>query len=176
MESCSTWTALEVWSLTTLAHTMAGGALPSLPWLGGLALLVWAATALVLRASVSLWLVLPALAASQVGLHLALTSMPPAPTSHVHDMAGPASTPGMLQDGLAWPMLAAHLASALLTAAVWSLRRRVVDSVTRLSGSFGWRLPIPPDLRPRQTREQAPQRVWRLGRPRRGPPPGPAAA
>ena len=45
---------LEVWSLTVLAHTVAGGGLPSLPWLVGVAGLVTLATAWVLRRSVRL--------------------------------------------------------------------------------------------------------------------------
>ncbi len=145
--SRSTWAAVEVWSLTAVAHTIAGGALPSLPWLAGVAVLVVAASALVLRASMSAWVVLPALGASQVGLHLALTWMPPATTppasmSHVHEMGAHTSTVGLASAGLTWQMLAAHVASALLTAAVWGVRRRAVETL-EVSGPP--RPVVPPD-------------------------------
>ena len=125
--SRSTWAAVEVWSLTAVAHTIAGGALPSLPWLAGVAVLVVAASALVLRASLSTWVVLPALGASQVGLHLALTWMPPATTppasmSHVHEMGAHTSTIGLASAGLTWQMLGATWRARCWTAAVWQMR------------------------------------------------------
>ena len=179
--SRSTWAAVEVWSLTTVAHTVAGGALPSVPWLAGVAVLVMAASALVLRASLSTWVVLPALAASQVGLHLALTWMPPASTppasmAHVHEMGVHTSTIGPAPAGLTWQMLAAHVASALLTAAVWALRRRAVETLGCLARRVRWCIPPTLVLPAHPARLRVAQRLWLLGSPRRGPPRGLAAA
>ena len=179
--SRSTWAAVEVWSLTAVAHTIAGGALPSLPWLAGVAVLVVAASALVLRASMSVWVVLPALGASQVGLHLALTWMtpattPPASMSHVHEMGAHTSTVGLASAGLTWQMLAAHVASALLTAAVWGVRRRAVETLEGLALRVWWCPPTTLVLPAHPARLRVAQRLWLVGSPRRGPPRGLAAA
>lgn len=179
--SRSTWAAVEVWSLTTVAHTVAGGALPSVPWLAGVAVLVVAASALVLCASLSTRVVLPALAASQVGLHLALSWMPPAsapPASmtHVHEMGVHTATIGPAAAGLTWQMLAAHVASALLTAAVWGLRRRAVETLECLARRVRWCRPPTLVLPVHPARLRAAQRLWLLGSPRRGPPRTLAAA
>ena len=140
-----------------------------------------AASALVLRASLSTWVVLPALGASQVGLHLALTWMPPASTppasmAHVHEMGAHTSTVGLAPAGLTWQMLAAHVASALLTAAVWGLRRRAVETLECLARRVRWCPPPTLVLPAHPARLRVAQRLWLLGSPRRGPPRGLAAA
>ena len=82
--------AAEVWLLTTVAHAVAGGELPSLPWLLGLGALVAVATTWVLRSRVTPWLVAGGLAAAQLGLHVALGAI---------GRPAPRRTPGMAMGG-----------------------------------------------------------------------------
>lgn len=178
--------AAEVWLLTTVAHTAAGGALPSLPWLLGLGALVTLATAWVLRSRVTPWLVAAGLAVAQIGLHLALRAMAAAPDSgagtalgrHAHhghaELTATAANPGVLDAGLlesvSARMVLAHVLSALVTGFVWWLRRRVVAEVLRL----GRPAPIVVRRRAVVAREAAATRLhprsWLVGDPGRAPP------
>ena len=106
-----------------VAHWTAGGELPPLPWLVGVAGLVAGATAWVLRGQARAVLMAPVLIVCQLGLHLLFASLGP---------AGHASHQTHQAVGLSPRMLAAHLACAVLTAVVWWVRRSVVDLVLRL--------------------------------------------
>src|SRR5688572_1618831 len=67
------------------AHLLAGGGLPHAPTLVGLAGAVFAAGLLFLRGSVSWRILLPAVAAAQVGLHESFGAMSPgAHAGHGH--------------------------------------------------------------------------------------------
>lgn len=180
--------AAEVWLLTTVAHAIGGGELPSLPWLLGLAALVALATTWVLRTQVTPWLVAGGLAAAQLGVHVALGAASAGSASHVgmamdghaHDHT---ATPGMtapaasgLLDSLSTRMVLAHVLCALVTGFVWWLRRRVVAEVLRL----GRPAPVVVRRRALLTRATAATqphpRPWLLGDPGRAPPPVFAAA
>jgi hypothetical protein len=110
---------VEIMTGVTFAHTWAGGVLPALPWLVGMAALVFGASRAVLRHRLGLRVAVAALGGAQVGLHGVLTWM--APSAHAtHD--GPAT-------GWTWQMAAAHAATVVLTIGVWAARRRAVEMV-----------------------------------------------
>jgi hypothetical protein len=113
---------VEIMTGATVAHGWAGGALPSVPWLVGLVGLVFAASLAVLRRRVGLWLMVTVLGSAQFVLHGFLTWM--APTGHAHVAHAHVDGPVL---GLTWQMVAAHAASAVLTAVVWAVRRRAVE-------------------------------------------------
>ncbi len=153
---------VEIMAGVTLAHTWAGGELPSLPWLLGVAGLVFVASRQVIGCRVHLRWMLPALGAAQFVLHGFLTASA-AGSGHDH-MTSDAPM------GLSWQMVAAHIASAAITVVVWRVRRRLLSAVLALplahralptlghaGVTFGvWSAPRPG--------------LWHLGAPRRGPP------
>ncbi|PVG81904.1 hypothetical protein DDE18_14425 [Nocardioides gansuensis] len=157
----------EIMTGVTLAHTSAGGALPDLPWLVALAGVVFAASVPVVTGRASLPWMLAGVGTAQLGIHVLLTLMDPAQdhAGHVHH-ANAAGAP--LE--LSWQMAAAHAASALITAAVWRLRRRLAELVLAVPGAT---LSLPDCARPpgvrRSPQAHAP-RLWLAGAPRRGPP------
>lgn len=155
----------EIMAAATAAHSWAGGALPSLPWLLGVTGLVFGATVLVIRDRAPLRWMLPALAAAQFPLHGLLAVM--APTGHAHGHATGAATLD-----LSWQMLAAHVASAVVTALVWHLRRRLADAILHWPLHPGALLVRRAVVRPVGVVFVAHVRAWLLGAPRRGPPPG----
>ena len=158
----------EVWALTVLAHSSAGGGLPSLAWLVGVAALVAVSTAWVLRGSVSLAVMLPVLALCQLGLHLLFAGLAPsghAGVGHEHH----ASPSPWWTDELAPRMLAAHLLCAVLTGVVWWVRRAVVAVVLGLARPFpgvSWRRAWAAHA----LSSLGTARVWLVGDPGRAPP------
>jgi len=162
---------VEIMLGVTLAHTWAGGTLPSLPWLVGLSGLVYAASLAALRGRAELCRLAIGVGLAQFLLHGFLAWLAPAEHVHaVHAVQDPtALDPTVL--GLTWQMAAAHAASALLTLLVWRLRRRAVEAILARTSPV---LVPPPDV----TTDPgvfAPHRcpaarVWLLGAPRRGPP------
>jgi len=124
-----------VWLLTVLVHTAAGGELPPVAWLVALSGLVAVSTAWVLRGSAPMWLTLPFLLLSQVGLHAALGATPTAGHRHapIHDHPSTLVTSSV--DDVSVRMLVAHLLCALFTAAVWWLRRWVEDVALALGAA-----------------------------------------
>ena len=143
--------SVEVWSLTVLAHSVAGGALPSLPWLVGVAGLVTVSTAWVLRRSVRLAVMLPVLVLCQLGLHVLFASLstPGAGTHHPQHAAAPSP---WWMDELSPRMAAAHVLCAVLTGVVWWVRRSVVDMVLALAGRWWSRCGRPRSRQPRGRR------------------------
>jgi hypothetical protein len=159
----------EIMAAATAAHSWAGGALPSLPWLLGVTGLAFGATVLVIRDRAPLRWMLPALAAAQFLLHGLLAVM--APTGHAHGHATGAATLD-----LSWQMLAAHAASAVVTALVWHLRRRLVEAIMQgplHAGALVVRRTI---VRPLGDLVVPNGRDWLIGAPRRGPPARPCCA
>ena len=157
--------AAEVWALTVVVHAAAGGGLPSVPWLVGVAGLVALSTGWVLRRSVRLAVMVPVLAVSQVGLHEVLAGMAPAgQVAHGHD-------------GLSPRMAAAHLMCAVLTGVLWWLRRWVVQVVLALAAPFVAvvrRRPAGVGLAVRQSWRAG--LLWLAGDPGRAPPRGSVSA
>jgi hypothetical protein len=161
---------------TLPAHTWAGGHLPSLPWLGLLSLLVLGATRAVFRGQTSARFMVVGLGAAQLLLHVLLTVTAARPTHHgvgSHDaLAADASRfPGLEVLLISWQMAAAHLLSALLTAAVWSATARALADLLLVPDQA--HLPV----RARRAGPAAgPGAVvrtvsgWLSGAPRRGPP------
>ncbi len=164
--------SVEVWSLTVVAHTVAGGALPSLPWLVGVAGLVTVSTAWVLRRSVRPAVMLPVLVLCQLGLHALFATLSPAGAAvghapgHAQHAAAPSS---WWMEELSPRMAAAHVLCALLTAVVWWVRRWVVDVVLSLGR------PLAVAMRPATIAGVARASlgtalVWLVGSPGRAPP------
>lgn len=114
-------TAAETTAALGLAHTAAGGALPSAGWLLAIATTVYGASLLVLRRRVPVRVAMPALVGLQVVLHAWLVALTAGSGVHPH---GSASDPLL---GLSWPMLLAHLLAGAVAALAWVLRRRAVD-------------------------------------------------
>jgi hypothetical protein len=107
---------------------------------------------------------IPALGAAQLLLHGLLAAMAPAGHAHGHATGGAA----ILE--LSWPMLAAHAASAVVTALVWHLRRRLVEAIIQWplhSGALVVRWKVG---RPLGHLVVPNGRAWLVGAPRRGPP------
>lgn len=113
--------AAETTAALALAHTAAGGVLPSTGWLLTIAATVYAASLVVLRGRLPVRVALPALLGTQVLLHAWLVTLTSGTGAHPHG----GGSHGLL--GLDWPMLLAHLAAGLVAAAAWVLRRRAVD-------------------------------------------------
>jgi hypothetical protein len=110
---------LEIMTMLVVAHTWAGGELPTAAWLAVTAGLVFAAGTAVLRGRVPLRVMVPALTVAQLFLHSWMVVLASAPPTHGH--GAPFE--------LTWQMVLAHAAGALVTAAVWELRARAVDVV-----------------------------------------------
>lgn len=107
----------EITAVACLAHWCAGGALPSVPWIAGCAMLLFALGLGLQRGHVTLgWAFLGA-SAGQLVMHLGLQSAMSATHGH---------------DGAAWPMVVAHVAGAVATVAVWTIRRRVWEVLVRV--------------------------------------------
>jgi hypothetical protein len=142
-----------------VAHWAAGGQLPPLPWLVGVAGLVAGATAWVLRRQARVVLMAPVLIVCQLGLHMLFASLGP---------AGHASHQAHQAVDLSPRMLAAHLACAVLTAVVWWVRRSVVELMLRLAR------PLVTATRgtttPAMTRTQTSTPVWLVSARGRAPP------
>ena len=81
-------TAAETTAALALAHTAAGGMLPSAGWLMAIAATVYGASLLVLRGRLPVRVVLPALVGSQVLLHAWLVTLTSGTGMHPH---GPGS-------------------------------------------------------------------------------------
>lgn len=113
-------TAVETTTALAIAHTAAGGELPSGGWLVAVAATVYGAASLVLRRRAPLRVAVPALVGAQVLLHAWLVALTVEHAGHVaHETVG-----GVL--GLSWSMLAAHLLAGAVTALALVLRRRAV--------------------------------------------------
>ena len=154
----------EILTAATIAHTWAGGALPSIPWLLGVTGMVFAASLFVIRDLAPLRWMLPGLGAAQLLLHGLLAVMaPPAGHAHGHETHGALLDPS-------WQMLAAHAASGVITALVWHLRRRVLVAITfwpLLRGALPFRRL---GFQPLGSLWVPGRREWLVGAPRRGPP------
>ncbi len=154
----------EIVTAATIAHSLAGGGMPSVPWLVGLICMVFGASLLVIRELIPLRWALPALVTAQFVLHLLLAAM--ATEAHEHGHA----TVAVL--GLSWHMLAAHVASGMTTGLVWHLRRRLLAAVIlwplRLEALPLRRLV----LRPLGQVWVPNGHSWLLAAPHRGPPAG----
>lgn len=155
----------EVMVAATAAHSWAGGALPSLPWLLGVTGLVFGATVLVIRDHAPLRWMLPALVVGQFLLHGLLAVM--APTGHAHGHAT-----GTATLDISWQMVAAHAASAVVTALVWHLRRRLAEAIVHWPLHPGALVVRWAAVRPVGVVFVPNVRAWLVGAPRRGPPPG----
>lgn len=161
--------AVEIMSAATVAHGWAGGALPSTAWLLGVSVLVFGASLLVIRGRAPLRWMVPGLTAAQLLLHCLLEAL--APVDHVHGHVA-----GATPLGLTWQMLAAHAASAAVTALVWRLRRRLVEAVLRQPSE-----PVPVSVWRSEPRSlgglwAVTGRAWLVCVPRRGPPARPGWA
>ena len=157
----------EIMAAATATHSWAGGALPSLPWLLGVTCLAFGATVLVIGDRAPLRWMIPGLAVAQLLLHGLLAVMAPAGHAHAH---ADSQAAGATVLDLSWQMLAAHAASAVVTALVWHLRRRLVEAIIRWPS-----LPVALVVRGKVVRPlgQLPEpkgRAWLVGAPQRGPP------
>jgi hypothetical protein len=161
-------TAAETTAALAIAHTAAGGTLPSAGWLLTIATTAYGASLLVLRDRLPVRVVLPALVGVQVLLHAWLVTLTSGTGAHPHGA-------GSDLLGLSWPMLLAHVGAGLVAAAAWVLRRRAVEVL------LGWSdtpASVVVDVRRTAARWVAPllEPVHLAARPTRGPPAVPAAA
>lgn len=162
--------AAESTTALAIAHTAAGGVLPSAGWLLAIAVTAYAASVLVLRGRVPVRLMLPALVGLQVLLHAWLVALTGGTAAHPHGSGSEALL------GLTWPMLLAHAAAGLVAALAWVIRRQAVDVL------LGWADTSSPVVPHRARVTARPSRPAPPGRsvaalPTRGPPPAlPAAA
>jgi hypothetical protein len=109
--------AAEITAASCFAHWCAGGTLPSAPWIVGSAVMLFALGVGLQRGNVTfVWALLGA-SAGQVLMHLSLQS---------------ATSAGHVHDGSAWPMVLAHVAGAVATVVVWTVRRRAWDVLVRV--------------------------------------------
>lgn len=161
------WRALlstvEIMVAVVAAHTIAGGALPSVPWLVGLVAILYGGSLGVVTGRASLPWMLAGVTGAQFGLHAALVAL--APT------AGDAAHAAHAGGGLTWQMALAHVAGALVTALVWRTRRRLIHRL------FFWPVPRGGVAAPRRTAPVAvaglpAAQAWLTSQPRRGPPAG----
>ncbi len=164
--------AAEVWCLTIVAHSAAGGTLPSVAWLVGVAGLVAVSTAWVLRGSVRLSVMLPVLVVGQAGLHLSLAPLHPAatlvPVGHHHATRSVAGSAWWMHE-LSFRMVCTHVLCAVLTGVVWWCRRWVVKVV--LSLTAGLAAPgLPSRVSGIAHSAPRPSLVWLVGAPGRAPP------
>lgn len=112
--------AVETTTALAIAHTAAGGVLPSAGWLLAIAATAYGAGLLVLSGRGSVRVVLPALIGLQVLLHAWLVALTAGSSAHPHGAAAATVL------GLSWPMLLAHVSAGVVAAAAWVLRRRAV--------------------------------------------------
>lgn len=142
------------------AHTWAGGTVPTLPGLALVAAVVLGGGLLLFTREVPARLLLPAVAAAQLGLHETFGLV----AGHAHHDAVAAPDPDWT-----WQMVSAHLFVTLLTAVLWWAGRRAVALVV----SFVSRPAPPVAVRLRSLRGHAQtyvSLVHLLVPPRRGPP------
>ena len=162
-------TAAETTAALAIAHTAAGGMLPSPGWLLAIAATAYGASLLVLRGRAPVRLMVPVLIGLQVLSHAWLVALTEGTGVHSHGSGADVL-------GLTWPMLLAHVAAGLVAAAAWVLRRRAVDVL------LGWADPPSPDIPHRARFTARRSRPTPAGRrvvvlPTRGPPAAvPAAA
>lgn len=132
--------AAETATALGVAHTAAGGELPSSGWLLAIAATAYGGSLLVLRGRAPVRVVLPAMVGLQVLLHAWLVALTAGSGVHSHG----ASSDALL--GLSWPMVLAHLAAGGVAAATWLLRRRAVDVLLAWSDSPARPIPHRPRL------------------------------
>lgn len=148
------------------AHTWAGGTVPTVPGLVLIGAVVLGGGFLLFSREVPARLLLPAVAAAQLGLHESFGLV----AEHVH-AAPHAGHPGASapDPGWTWQMVAAHAFVTLLTAALWwagGRAARLVVSVVRHRAPL-----VAVRLRALRDDVQAPASlVHLLVSPRRGPP------
>ncbi|MBM0125553.1 hypothetical protein [Pimelobacter simplex] len=160
--------SIESVTALVLAHLAAGGELPSVGWLAAFAVLVYAASGVVLRDRAGIRVVLPALLAAQVLGHAWLVALgPDLHADHEH------VTTAVL--GLSPAMLGAHLLAAAVTGGMWVLRRRAVEVLLRWTDPGVVPLPVARRLRPTAPRRARTAREHRALAPTRGPPAGAVA-
>lgn len=140
----------------------AGGQLPTAQWLLAAGGSVFLASWLVIRLRFRMRWMVPAVTVAQLWLHVSAASGATASShaGHLHHGDQPALT---------WPMLAAHLIAAGVTALIWTFRRRL-RRVVRLrpprvpASAIANRVPAAPLV------TFARDLLWVQGGPRRGPP------
>lgn len=163
---------VEVTTVLALGHVWAGGALPSVPWLGVMAAAVFGAGLLVLRGRVRPLVALPVLVVAQLLLHAWLTALTAPGAADAH-LAVASHVPAPSHTVLDPSMLAVHAVGGLVTVVLWELRTRAAEVVVTWT-----RQPLPPV--PAPARQVAPVLVPSspvsasvVGTaPRRGPPVG----
>ncbi len=158
------WRALAATVLVmagaVLAHTWAGGSVPTLPGLALVSAVVLAGGLAVLGRSTSILVLLPAVAVAQLALHETFGLV----GEHAHQVA--------MADGGGWTgrMVLAHVGVTLLTGLAWWTGQRAAVVVVRLFARF-----LPPVLGPHQPRRTAARKLssreaYLAASPRRGPP------
>lgn len=144
------------------AHTWAGGTLPTAPGLALVAAVLLGSGYLLFSRDVPAWLLLPVVAAAQLGVHESFGLV----AEHVHTGHDAMVAP---EAGWTWQMVAAHLFVTALTAVLWWAGRRatslVVSFVSRPTPLVALRLRAPHT----EVRASA-SLVHLLVSPRRGPP------
>ncbi len=163
-------TAVEATAALAIAHTAAGGTLPSAGWLVAIAVTAYGASLLVLRGRAPVRVMVPVLVGLQVLSHAWLATLTAGTGAHPHGSGADVLL------GLTWPMLLAHVAAGLVAAVAWVVRRRAVDVL------LGWTDSPTPDIPHRARFTAHDSRPTPAGRrvtalPTRGPPSAlPAAA
>lgn len=130
---------LEVLAVLAVGHLWAGGALPSVLWLGAMAAVLFGAGCLVLHDRVRPLVATPALVATQLLLHAWLSTLSAGAGGMAemdHAAAGHSAATHPVLDPR---MLVVHVVGGLLTAVLWQLRARVADVVVTFA-----RQPLPP--------------------------------
>ncbi len=159
---------------TVTAHTWAGGEMPSVGWIGLVCVLVFAATRAVFRGQAGARVMVIALGAAQLGLHVLLSAMAAQPAHHAigaHHAAETGSTTGLEALSMGWQMATAHVLSVGLTVLLWSATAGALADIVRV--------PDQPSIAVSVRRAWCVKNVarvvrtaagWRVGAPRRGPP------
>lgn len=158
---------LEMLTALVLAHTAAGGSLPSGAWLLVLGVVAYGAGLDVLGRGLSIRWAAPVMVLVQLLLHAWLMTLQP--TGHAGHAGGGAVADGTLL-GISPAMFAAHVVAGVIAALAWSLRRRAVEVLT--SWVAGPRAAVVAPSRvpaPRRT-DAAPTGVMVRITPTRGPP------
>ena len=146
---------------TLAAHGWAGGELPGVGWLIGVAALVYAASRAVFTGHVARGPMFVGLGVAQFALHGLLTALAGPSMQHMSGM------PDNSVLGLDWRMALAHTVSAALTVLAWWLVAAALGRLRRLP-----RATTHPTASDRPVRVETPilQAVWLLLAPQRGPP------
>lgn len=144
------------------AHTWAGGTVPTAPGLVLISAVVLGGGVLLFTRDVPARLLLPAVAAAQLGLHESFGLV----ADHVHTGHEAMAS---LDPGWTWQMVTAHLFVTLLTAVLWWAGRRAAELVVTFVDHPA--LLVAPRLRaPRAEVRACVSLVQLLVSPRRGPP------